>query len=264
MIKPRIAIPLPTSTDPSYNERCWKQYAEAIEQSGGTAVPIPLDQEPPEIARQVATCAGVLLPGSPADVYPPRYGEQAHPRTASRDTLREAADELLLQDAFNLRKPLLGICYGHQSMNVWKGGALVQHLETTVDHSPGRTVEEAHGVFFSPNACHLRSAFGEADEAAVNSSHHQAVATPGDGLQVAARSVTDGVIEAVEGNQGFVVGVQWHPERTFSSKPASRKLFADFVEAARTWQSPPVRNVGPSSSAQLQDGSLADVRDRSR
>ena len=234
---PRIAIPLPTSTDQEYNARCWTQYADAVEQSGGVAVAVPLEQEPSAIARLVAGCSGVLLPGSPADVYPQKYGEAPHPKTAPRDRLREAADELLLQDAFNLRKPLLGICYGHQSMNVWKGGSLVQHLETSVNHTPGRSIVDAHPVALAPEARHLRAAY-EGETAHVNSSHHQAVATAGDGLRPAGRVAADGVLEAVEAPEGFVVGVQWHPERTFATDAGSRRLFADFVRAAGEWQAP--------------------------
>ena len=71
----------------------------------------------------------------------------------------------------------------------------------------------------------------------VNSSHHQAIATAGDGLRVVARSPEDGVVEAVEGASNgvggrFVVGVQWHPERTFDESAASRALFARFVAEA--------------------------------
>jgi putative glutamine amidotransferase len=78
----------------------------------------------------------------------------------------------------------------------------------------------------------------------VNSSHHQAIAVPGDGLRVVARSAEDGVIEAVEGGLasdegldrgGFIVGVQWHPERSFDASAASRALFGRFVAEAAAW-----------------------------
>ncbi len=257
---PRIAIPFPTSTDDAYNDRCWKQYADAIEQSGGIAVAIVLDQEPSAIARQVASCSGVLLPGSPADVHPQKYGEFPHPRTALRDVLREAADELLLQDAFNLHKPLLGVCYGHQSMNVWKGGTLVQHLETGVNHTPGRALENAHEVVLGSDAHHLRAAFGSS-AAQVNSSHHQAVAIPGDGLHLAAYVAEDGVVEAVEAQEGFVVGVQWHPERTFATQEASRRLFSDFVQAASEWRAPHLVSDRPADSPGLGDSAASSAEE---
>jgi putative glutamine amidotransferase len=71
----------------------------------------------------------------------------------------------------------------------------------------------------------------------VNSSHHQAVGSPGEWLKVAATSPVDGVIEALEGSEPeqFVVAVQWHPERSYESSAASRALFAAFLEAARSW-----------------------------
>ena len=134
--RPRIAIPVPTSGDAAYNDRCWPAYAAAVEAAGGEPVRIELGLEPSETARLMSTCEGVVLPGSPADVDPQKYGEAARPETAAPDRAREATDELLLQDAFNLRKPLLGVCFGLQMMNVWRGGTLVQHLSTGQEHAP--------------------------------------------------------------------------------------------------------------------------------
>lgn len=229
---PRIAIPEPNSTQPEYNQRSWPQYARAVEISGGIAVPVPLSESPATVARLVASCSGVLLPGSPADVNPQKYGQEPAPECAAADSAREAVDELLLQDAFNLHKPLLCICYGAQSLNVWKGGTLQQHLATAINHKPGRDVLEAHPVAIAGGTKHL------ADFPAsmtVNSSHHQAVALPGDKLDIAA-TAPDGTIEAIEQRgEHFVLGVQWHPERTFDFSAPSRTIFSNFVKAARSW-----------------------------
>ncbi len=231
--KPRIAIPQPNSTQPEYNQRSWPQYAQAVEACGGTAISIPLDESPANVARLVSSCSGVLLPGSPADLNPQKYGERPVPECAAADGPREAVDELLLQDAFNLHKPLLCICYGTQSLNVWKGGSLVQHLATGINHKAGREVPEAHPVKIADTTQRL-SGFGE--HILVNSSHHQAIATPGDNLSIIA-TAPDGTIEAVEqpGEQ-FVLGVQWHPERTFQESPVSRSIFNQFITAARLWE----------------------------
>jgi putative glutamine amidotransferase len=235
---PRIAIPEPTSTEPDYNQRSWPQYAQAVEACGAIAVPVPLSESPANVAKLVASCSGVLLPGSPADVNPQKYGQDAVPECAAADSSREAVDELLLQDAFNLHKPLLCICYGTQSLNVWKGGTLAQHLATEIDHKAGRLVAEAHPVAIPEAAEHLKSF---APSIMVNSSHHQAIATPGDGLDVIA-TAPDGTVEAVEQRgQHFVLGVQWHPERTFSGSPASHAIFRDFVDAARAWKPREIR-----------------------
>jgi putative glutamine amidotransferase len=147
-------------------------------------------------------------------------------------------DELLLQDAFNLHKPILAICHGTQGLNVWRNGSLIQDLKTAVNHSPGRQVAEAHPVRIARDSKLSRLLpGGESVEAQVNSSHHQAIRVPGDNLRVIATSPVDGVIEAVEldSDDHFVLGVQWHPERTYSQSSFSRAIFAAFVEAAEGW-----------------------------
>ena len=250
MTKPRIAIPVPISTDPEYNLRSWPQYASAVERSGGIAVEVPLTLNPAEIANLINTCQGVLLPGSPADVNPQKYGQEAAEETAPPDHPRENVDELLIQDAHNLYKPLLAICFGTQILNVWRGGSLVQDLTPVpVNHSAGGSVAIAHNVMVAP-ASTLGSLL-TIDEAAmeqdflrlpVNSSHHQAIGIPGDGLRIAARCLQDGVIEAVEGGQSsdanaehWVLAVQWHPERSYETSAASRAIFSEFVAKAAAW-----------------------------
>jgi len=115
---PRIAIPVPHSEDAEYAERAFPQYAHAVEMAGGEPVRIPLDQPPRDVRKLIESCDAVLLPGSKADVDPAKYQVAADPKTAPADPRRDAVDELLLQDAYALRKPVLGICYGLQILNV--------------------------------------------------------------------------------------------------------------------------------------------------
>jgi putative glutamine amidotransferase len=182
---------------------------------------------------------GILLPGSRYDIDPQRYGEEPIPECGEADPARTAVDELLLQDAFSLYKPVLAICHGAQSLNVWLNGKLIQDLKTEVNHRPGREVVEAHTVRISPGS-RLSGLIPLADglDIAVNSSHHQAIKVPGDGLSVCAVSSGDGVVEAVEldSREHFVLGVQWHPERTYTQSALSRAIFASFVQAAVVWQ----------------------------
>ena len=214
--KPRIAIPIPTSADEEYNLRSWPEFAAAVEAVGGEPLRIPLGLAPAETARLVSSAAAIVLPGSPSDVHSQKYGQAAHPQTKAPDPAREATDELLLQDAFHLRKPLLGICFGLQMMNVWRGGTLVQHLETAQPHAPLPDETLTHTITVAPEAPLLRSFFLGEEHPTINSSHHQAVDLAGDGLIVAAQAA-DGTVEALEGispDEHFVLGVQWHPERT--------------------------------------------------
>jgi putative glutamine amidotransferase len=261
---PRIAIPEPTSTDEAYNQRSLPQYIRAVEAAGGIAVAIPLLASAESQAAALASCSAILLPGSPADVDPARYGQQASKACAPRDAAREAADDLLLRDAFRQGKPILGICYGLQSLNVWRRGSLIQDLPgasgtamaggrstapTPVNHQPGREVLDAHPVVISRGSRLARvlpeaAENGEPLRLSVNSSHHQAIDRPGEQLRVAATSPIDGVIEALEGAepQQFVVAVQWHPERSYDSSEGSRALFAAFLEAAWAWTTSAARS----------------------
>ena len=246
-MKPRIAIPNPTSTDIAYNQRSWPKYAEAITRSGGEPVQINLATTTAEIARIAATCDGICLPGSPADIDPARYGTEIDPATSPADLPRETVDNLLLEDAYKNRKPILGICYGIQSLNVWRGGSLVQDLTPLpVNHSAGSKVAVAHTALIAEDS--LLASLLDLEEAPaenelvrlpINTSHHQSVSSPGDGLRIVARCPDDGVIEAVEADpqEGaaphFVLGVQWHPERSYDISAASRALFDRLVHEAQ-------------------------------
>jgi putative glutamine amidotransferase len=262
MISPRIAIPEPTSHDAAYNQRSLPQYIRAVEAAGGIAVPISLN-EPPALQEGIlASCSAILLPGSPADVDPTRYGQEAVKECAAKDPAREATDDLLLRNAFAQAKPVLGICYGLQSLNVWRRGSLIQDLPqapeaiasdagSIVNHEPGREVQNAHPVLVTPGSrlSNLLSRNGQEElKLSVNSSHHQAIDRPGEELVVAALSPADGVIEALEGVEPrqFVVAVQWHPERSYESSEASRALFAAFLDAARSWETSPPIGAGQS------------------
>jgi putative glutamine amidotransferase len=236
-----IAIPEPTGSDAAYNARSLPQYIAAIESEGASAIVVPLNEEQERVARLLAGVQGILLPGSGFDVDPERYGEARIPECGPADPARTAVDELLLQDAFNLRKPILAICHGAQTLNVWLNGSLIQDLKTAVNHRPGREVVEAHPVRVAQGS-RLSEVLqaGAQLEVQVNSSHHQAIRKPGDKLLVSAVSPEDGVIEAVELDAAdhFVLAVQWHPERTYGQSAASRAIFAAFVKAAREWRAP--------------------------
>lgn len=245
-MKPRIAIPVPHS-NAEYAHRALPQYQQAVEQAGGEPVVIDLGLPNAEIARLATQCDAILLPGSRADIDPQKYGAALrNPKTAPSDPPRDNADELLLQDAYNLRKPILGICYGLQALNVWRSGSLVQHIESGINHEAGRAVEKAHPVDvdpvsglarilkrqWQPDKPNLQP--GEKLQGWVNSSHHQAAGHIGDGLRAVAWSPEDHVVEAIEGTapDHFVLGVQWHPERTTENDAASRAIFRAFVDAA--------------------------------
>ena len=169
----------------------------------------------------------------------PRATAKPAPESASDDPARAAVDELLFKDAFDHRKPILAICHGTQTLNVWRGGSLIQDLKTPVNRRPGREVVEAHPVNIKPGSrlTEILTHAGEPD-AQVNSSHHQAIRDSRKQPGVTAVSPNDGVVEAVEldASDHFVVGVQWHPERTTTQSEFSRAIFCAFIGAAKEWQ----------------------------
>jgi putative glutamine amidotransferase len=254
-MRPRVAIPLPHGADPEYALRAISQYERAVELSGGDPVRIPLDRTPAEVMKMIEHCDAVVLPGSKADVDPAKFDAPRHAKTEAADHLRDTVDELLLQDAYNMRKPVLGICYGLQILNVYRSGNLLQHIESPVNHEAGRTVPIAHEVAIQPGSLLADIVLNSQQDARsptpldtshrrndaevlipVNSSHHQAAGDViGDGLRVMARCPGDGIIEALESNDPnhFILAVQWHPERSYDNDPHSRAIFNALIEAAR-------------------------------
>jgi putative glutamine amidotransferase len=236
-VRPRIAIPVPHSGDPEYAGRALPQYEKAVELAGGEPVRIPLDQATAGLSKLIEHCDAVLLPGSRADVDPAKYGMARDRNTADADLPRDGVDDLLLRDAYAQRKPVLGICYGLQALNVYRAGSLVQHIESVVNHAAGRKIPVAHTVAVDP-VSKLAKIVRHADidplAMPVNSSHHQSADVVGKELRVAARCPQDGIIEAIEGTapDHFVLAVQWHPERSVENDAPSRAIFSALIEAA--------------------------------
>lgn len=251
-MRPRIAIPMPHSTDLEYGERAIPQYERAVTLAGGEPVRIPLDETPSSRTSLIASCSGILLPGSNADIDPARFQQNTSPHTAKADLRREAVDDFLLEDAYSHRKPVLCICYGLQSLNVFRGGSLVQHIpdflpeetRAKVNHEAGRKVAIAHSVeidadsqiagLVSSAGRGLRSEVQGRLLVPVNSSHHQSANAIGKGLRIVARCPDDGIIEALEGTSAdhFVLAVQWHPERSVDDDEPSRAIFQALIDAA--------------------------------
>ena len=218
-ILPRIVIPMPHSTDHEYASRAIPQYEHAITLVGGEPVRIPLDRNVEEVRKMIESCDGVLLPGSKADVDPARFNATRSPHTAAADPQRDAVDDLLLEDAYKLRKPVLGICYGLQSLNVFRGGSLIQHIpdflpeqtRAKVNHEAGRTVAVAHAVEIEPNSTLAAIVVGN------DGKHREGQKAPGPPKnreghgfsRASADQPTDGAL-ASEGNLVFPVNSSHH------------------------------------------------------
>ena len=228
MTKPLIGL---TCRWDEENQRDYlpSEYAEAVAAAGGAPVLIPLI---PDVAAELASrLEAIVLTGSASDVDPARYGRERAAEVTKVHPQRDAADFAVLEQAFRDKKPVLGICFGMQSLNVYRGGTLIQHIPGNVPNAVEHNREARHDVRLE-TASFLASLAGSTPSVNVNSWHHQSVEKPGAGLRVAAVA-PDGVIEAVEGTESdhFVIAVQWHPERIWKDEPLSARLFQELVKA---------------------------------
>jgi putative glutamine amidotransferase len=237
--KPRIGVPYRTRKEELIGDfGKLENYVRAITRAGGEAVVVSLGRSAAELKKLAQSLDGVLLSGSPADVDPGLFQAPRHSKTVPSDSDRDRTDFALLEHALAAQKPVLAICFGVQSLNVFLGGTLVQDIPSEVtaaiehewDNNQGAP-ETFHPLRIEPNS-YLAKMAGSS-EARVNSSHHQSILEPGGNLRIVAHA-PDQVVEAVEwaGENNFVMGVQWHPERMTEDMLANR-LFLALVEAAR-------------------------------
>ncbi len=230
MAKKRIAV------SPLWDEEkgcIWMRstYMEALRESGAVPVILPLHVEPEDAFLLLDLCDGLLLTGGP-DVAPQRYGEEKKPTCAAVCEARDVLEEAIYKRAMAQNKPVLGICRGIQTLNVFQGGTLYQDLPTEIasqlHHYGPRPYDQVHHYVNLEGA--IRDLLG-VSRMGVNSLHHQAVKDLGADLEVMARA-DDGTVEAVRHRERpFVWGVQWHPEFSFFADENSRKIIQAFVDA---------------------------------
>lgn len=211
-----------------------RHYAEAVEAAGGIPIHIPLIPNREYLSALCDRLDGLMLSGSNSDLDPVYFGEEPHPKLGPVIPERDETDLLLLEIAEQRAMSVLGICFGMQSLNVARGGSLVQDIETQVvnpiKHDQGQVYDRpSHQIEIEGNSLLAQLAGGVTVR--VNSSHHQAVKNVGRNLRVIARAA-DGVIEAIVDARAdrFVLGVQWHPEIGWRRDKFSQAIFGRFIE----------------------------------
>ncbi len=209
-------------------------YLEAVRGAGGE--PVPLRRDATTWDAQLARVDGLLLSGG-ADIDPRLYHAERIPSCQAPEPKRDELEWRALQLSLERGRPVLGICRGFQFLNVFFGGTLLQDIPTErpdalLHHRLG-DISSYHLVDVLPETV-LAAIVGAHDRMRVNSRHHQGVteAQLAPGLRISARA-EDGIVEGLEGTgEGFLLGVQCHPER-LEEVPGMVPLFAALVEEAR-------------------------------
>jgi gamma-glutamyl-gamma-aminobutyrate hydrolase PuuD len=211
-------------------------YAAALRRAGVQPVVLAAP-DPGPASELLGPFAGVVLVGG-GDVDPARYGAVTAPEVYGVEADRDAVETDLARTAVQRGIPLFAICRGAQVLNVAFGGTLVQHLAAVPGTLPhGRPAVGAagarHHVGVEPGSRLAAALHGASALAGCVSIHHQAADRIGAGLLVTARS-DDGVVEALEtSTPGWVLAVQWHPERTAAVDRSQQALFDAFAGAVR-------------------------------
>jgi putative glutamine amidotransferase len=243
MVRPRILIPGRT-LPPGRASRhpvvfAGVRYLRALRRAGAIEMVVgPRPLEPGDAGELLGLADGLLLIGG-QDVDPALYGEDPHPRTYGVNREEDDFEVALVRAAVEIDVPTLAVCRGCQVANVALGGDLEQHITDrpgilarglpTFPKSEPNAIGPLVPVSIAPGS-RLAEATG-GSRALGSHSHHQSVRRLGDGLVVTGVG-PDGVIEAIEHEQGWFVAVQWHPEDTAEDDPVQQRLFDRFVEQA--------------------------------
>jgi putative glutamine amidotransferase len=191
-------------------------YVAAVQRAGARAVLLPPDDD---TGDALEGADALLVTGAAGDTDPAAYGAEPHPKTQVVAPVRDRFELTITRAAVEGGLPVLGVCRGMQVVNVALGGTLEQHLPEVVGHdehtgTPGVFAE--HDVRLERGSLAARAVGG--DGARVKSYHHQGVRDVAPGLRATGWASPDGLVEAIEGDDGFVLGVLWHPEEDDESE----------------------------------------------
>jgi putative glutamine amidotransferase len=235
--KPKIGITLDYNLDKTYAQTPWyalrSNYIEAFSNEG-TRVEL-LHYEYDDLRTLVSELDGLVITGGNFDVDPTLYGEATTHERVNPNLKRTDFEFSICKAAMEKKIPILGICGGHQLINVVMGGTLIQHIPNEVEnyleheqkvekHIPTHEVAVIEGTKLHNIV--------NANSIKVNTTHHQAVKTLGIGLRTNAVA-SDGIIEGIEATDPnwLCIGVQWHPEYTYTAHDIA--LIKYFVATCR-------------------------------
>jgi putative glutamine amidotransferase len=184
--------------------------------------------------QQLSQCSGLILTGG-EDVYPGRYGQESDTsRCTEMNPARDSLDIALIEKALRLKMPVLGICRGHQILNVYFGGTLVIDIPVDIGKKVVHQCDDYLNCFHDVNVRTktVLATITKCKTAVVTTNHHQAVLRLAPDLTANVYS-DDRLVEGIEwrnpDGKSFLLGVQWHPERMDKSNPLSSAIANEFM-----------------------------------
>jgi len=234
--KPLIGVTFDAEEPGGYAKFPWyalrENYCSSIADAGG--IPFPLIHDLSLVDAYLSLIDGLVVTGGDNDVDPALYGVSTQHPTVKVKPKRTKFEIAVIQEALKKNIPVLGICGGHQLINVVLGGTLIQHIPEEVSanlkhEQPNSRAEPWHDVSIIKDTFLYKII--KTENLSVNSGHHQAIKDVGRGVIVNALA-PDGVIEGIEvPDYRFCLGLQWHPE--FIVAPQDEIVFKAFIDAAR-------------------------------
>lgn len=204
-------------------------YVTSVIRAGGIPYIIPMNNNKDVIREQIKNIDGLILSGG-QDINPLLYGEEPHQKLGEILSERDTCDLELIRVAVELNKPILGICRGHQILNVAFGGSLYQDLTLMegcyIKHNQGNNPSMPTHTISIKEDSFLYPILGK--EYITNSFHHLTVKEVGKGFEVVARA-KDGVCEAMQMDNPFIISMQWHPEMLTEKDENMSKIFKFFI-----------------------------------
>lgn len=196
-----------------------RTYPRAVANAGGIPFFIPTLPDNRSLLKDIAAkIDGLVLPGG-RDMDPRLYNEDPHPKLRPINPARTKSEMILLEEALKRNIPVLGICNGMQLINIFFGGSLYQDIPSQIPDALSHEDGSEHEVSVHEDTL-LQKVIKE-KSFRVRSYHHQSAKAIGRGLRVSAVA-SDGIVEAVEAADSFVLGIQWHPEREEKSEISDR------------------------------------------
>lgn len=233
--RPLIGVTFDAEEPGGYAKFPWyalrQNYCSSIVDAGG--IPIPLIHDLSLIESYLSLIDGLVVTGGDHDVTPALYGAHTSHPAVKLKPKRTQFEMAIVQSALKKNLPILGICGGHQLINVALGGTLIQHIPEEIPsglnhEQPNPRSEPWHNIkIFKDTLLHK---IIKTEELSVNSGHHQAIKEPGKGVVINAIAPDD-IIEGFEvPAYRFCFGLQWHPE--FIVTPQDAAIFKAFIAAA--------------------------------